>query len=151
MNKEIELVGTEQLDQGFAKQTPAIIPTPNPSLPHFKRLFREDIVQLVTSSNIHKHSATCYKYSKIRDNPTCRMRMPRQILDQSSINVDSGEIKLKRLHATMNSFNEYIISACCSNIDLNFIYPGNEDDSRIAGHIFARSQSGQIYGGISAR
>ena len=38
------------------------------------------------------------------------MRMPRQIVDQSSINVDSGEIKLKRLHATINNFNEYIIS-----------------------------------------
>ena len=149
MNKEIELVGTEQLDQGLAKQTPAIIPTPNPSLPHFKRLFREDIVQLVTSSNIHKHSATCYKYSKIRDNPTCRMRMPRQLVEQSSINVDSGEIKLKRLHATVNNFNEYIISACRSNMDIKFIYPGNEDYSSIAGHIFSRSQSSQIYGEIS--
>ena len=129
MNKEIELVGTEKLDQGLAKQTPAIIPTPNPSLPHFKRLFREVIVQLVTSSNIHKHSATCYRYSKIRDNPTCRMRMPRQIVVQSSINVDSGEIKLKRLHATINNFNEYIISACRSNMDIKFIYNGSEDES----------------------
>ena len=126
MNQEIELVDTEQLDQGFEKQTPAIMAAPNPSLPHYKRLFREDIVQSVTSSNIHKHSATCYKYSKIRDNPTCRMRMPRQIVDQSSINVDSGEIKLKRLHATINNFNEYIISACRSNMDIKFIYNGSD-------------------------
>ena len=126
MNQEIELVDTEQLDQRFEKQTPAIMATPNPSLPHYKRLFREDIVQLVTSSNIHKHSATCYKYSKIRDNPTCRMRMLRQIVDQSSINVDSGEIKLKRLHATINNFNEYIISACRSNMDIKFIYNGSD-------------------------
>ena len=102
------------------------MPTPNPSLPHFKQLFKDDIVQLVTSSNIHKHSATCYKYSKIRDNPTCRMRMPRQIVEQSSINVDSGEIKLKRLHATINNFNEYIISACRSNMDIKFIYSGSD-------------------------
>ena len=126
MNKRIKLVDTEQLDQGFAKQTPSIMPTPDPSLPHYKRLFREDVVQLVTSSNIHKHSATCYKYSKIRDNPTCRMRMPRQIVEQSSINVDSGEIKLKRLHATINNFNEYIISACRSNMDIKFIYSGSD-------------------------
>ena len=126
MNKRIKLVDTEQLDQGFAKQTPSIMPTPNPSLRHFKQLFKEDVVQLVTSSNIHKHSATCYKYSKIRDNPTCRMRMPRQIVEQSSINVDSGEIKLKRLHATINNFNEYIISACRSNMDIKFIYSGSD-------------------------
>ena len=100
--------------------------TPNPSLRHFKQHFKEDVVQLVTSSNIHKHSATCYKYSKIRDNPTCRMRMPRQIVEQSSINVDSGEIKLKRLHATINNFNEYIISACRSNMDIKFIYSGSD-------------------------
>ena len=50
--------------------------TPNPSLPHYKRIFIEVVVQLLTSSSIHKNSATCYKYSKIRDNPTCQMRMP---------------------------------------------------------------------------
>ena len=126
MNRQIELVDTAQSDQVFEKQTPSIMPTPNPSLPHFKQLFKDDIVQLVTSSNIHKHSATCYKYSKIRDNPTCRMRMPRQIVEQSSINVDSGEIKLKRLHATINNFNEYIISACRSNMDIKFIYSGSD-------------------------
>ena len=126
MNKRIKLVDTELLDQGVEKQTPSIMPTPDPSLPHYKRLFREDVVQLVTSSNIHKHSATCYKYSKIRDNPTCRMRMPRQIVEQSSINVDSGEIKLKRLHATINNFNEYIMSACRSNMDIKFIYSGSD-------------------------
>ena len=54
------------------------------------------------------------------------MRMPRQIVDQSSINVDSGEIKLKRLHATINNFNEYIISACRSNMDIKFIYSGSD-------------------------
>lgn len=52
--------------------------------------------------------------------------MPRQIVDQSSINVDSGEIKLKRLHATINNFNEYIISACRSNMDIKFIYNGSD-------------------------
>ena len=37
MNKQIELVSAEKLDQGFAKHMPAIMPTPNPSLPHLKR------------------------------------------------------------------------------------------------------------------
>ena len=125
-NTQIKFVDAEELNRGFEKLPAAILSTPNPSSPHYKRLFRDDIAQLVISSNVHKHSATCYKYSKIRDNPTCRMRMPRQIVEQSSIDIDSGEIKLRRLHATINNFNEYIISACRSNMDIKFIFNGSD-------------------------
>jgi hypothetical protein len=103
-----------------------MMPTPKPSMPHFAVRFKTDVVQLVYSSNIHKHTATCYKYSKKRDNPTCRMRMPRQIVEQSSIDVQSGEIKLKRLHETINNFNEYIITACRSNMDIKYIFSGSD-------------------------
>ncbi|CAF1653105.1 unnamed protein product, partial [Adineta ricciae] len=54
------------------------------------------------------------------------MRMPRRIQDASSINVESGEIKLKRLHETINNFNEYIISACRSNMDIKYIFSGSD-------------------------
>jgi hypothetical protein len=52
--------------------------------------------------------------------------MPRRIENVSSINVDSGEIKLKRLHETINNFNEYIISACRSNMDIKYIFSGSD-------------------------
>ena len=94
------------------------MPTPKPSMPNFASNFKKDIVQLVNSNNIHNHTITCYKYSKKYENPTCRMRMPRRIENVSSINIESGEIKLKRLHETINNFNEYIISACRSNMDI---------------------------------
>lgn len=102
------------------------MPTPKPSRPNFVLDFRKDVAQLVNSSNIHNHTATCYKYSKRHSNPTCRMRMPRRIENVSSINIESGEIKLKRLHETINNFNEYIISACRSNMDIKYIFSGSD-------------------------
>lgn len=54
------------------------------------------------------------------------MRMPRKIEHISSINIESGEIKLKRLHETINNFNEYIISACRSNMDIKYIFSGSD-------------------------
>lgn len=102
------------------------MPTPKPSMPNFAKDFKKDVVQLVNNNNIHNHTITCYKYSKKPDNPVCRMRMPRRIENVSSINIESGEIKLKRLHETINNFNEYIISACRSNMDIKYIFSGSD-------------------------
>lgn len=81
---------------------------------------------MVNCNNIHEHTSTCYKYSEKYGNQTCRMRMPRKIEDVSSINIESGEIKLRRLHETINNFNEYIISACRSNMDIKYIFTGSD-------------------------
>ncbi|CAF1498169.1 unnamed protein product [Adineta ricciae] len=108
------------------KLIPPITPTLKPSMPNFAMNFKKDIIQIVKSCNIHIHTATCYKYSKKNNNPACRMRMPRRIETVSSINVESGEIKLKRLHETINNFNEYIISACRSNMDIKYIFSGSD-------------------------
>jgi hypothetical protein len=95
-------------------------------MPNFALDFKKDVVQLVNSNNIHNHTITCYKYSKKHGNPICRLQMPRRIENVSSINVESGEIKLKRLHETINNFNEYIISACRSNMDIKYIFSGSD-------------------------
>ncbi|CAF0766459.1 unnamed protein product [Adineta steineri] len=108
------------------KLIPSLMPTPKPSMPNFASYFKRDAAQLVCSSNVHIHTATCYKYSKKNDNPKCRMRMPRRIENVSSIDIESGEIKLKRLHETINNFNEYIISACRSNMDIKYIFSGSD-------------------------
>jgi len=52
--------------------------------------------------------------------------MPRKIENVSYIDVDSGEIRLKRLHETINNFNEYIITACRSNMDVKYIFSGSD-------------------------
>ncbi|CAF1598294.1 unnamed protein product [Adineta ricciae] len=102
------------------------MPTPKPSTPNFELEFINDIIRIVSSVNIHFHTATCFKYSKTNDNPICRLKMPRQIEEESYINIESGQIKLKRLHQTINNFNEYIISACRSNMDIKYIFSGSD-------------------------
>ncbi len=124
--KHIFYLDPKKSESNATKFIPSIMPTPKPWMPNFTLNFKKDVVQLVNSNNIHKHSITCYKYSKKHGNPTCRMRMPRRIEDVSSINIESGEIRLKRLHETINNFNEYIISACRSNMDIKYIFSGSD-------------------------
>ena len=105
--------------------------TPSPKLPDFTLCYKSDIVQLVNSYNVHQHTATCYKYAKKSGNPVCRMRMPQTIIQESSIDPETGEVKLKRLHETINNFNEYIISACRSNMDIKYIFTGNNSKALV--------------------
>ncbi|CAF1023771.1 unnamed protein product, partial [Rotaria magnacalcarata] len=67
--KYLEDIVKEDLDQ-FREEAervekeviPACLPTPNPTHDDFQRIFRNDVVRIVETSNIHRHSATCYKY-----------------------------------------------------------------------------------------
>ena len=111
-----------------SKLIPACLPTPNPSLPNFASRFRADVVQLVEASNVHKHSDTCYKYWNANrgDKKNCRMRMPRKLLPVSTIDPDTGHISMRRSDPLINNFNEYLIAACRSNMDIKFIWTGSD-------------------------
>jgi hypothetical protein len=114
--------------QNHPNLVPSCLPTPNPSTPNFPSRFRADIVKLVETSNVHKHSDTCYKYSKSnQDNKKiCRMRMPRKLVAVSTIDPDTGHITMRRSDPMINNFNEYLIAACRSNMDIKFIWSGND-------------------------
>jgi hypothetical protein len=114
--------------QNHPNLVPACLPTPNPSSPNFPSKFRADIVKLVETSNIHKHSDTCYKYSKSnQDNKKiCRMRMPRKLEPISTIDPETGHITMRRSDPMINNFNEYLIAACRSNMDIKFIWSGSD-------------------------
>lgn len=107
---------------------PACLPTPDPSSPNFLALFCADSIRLVEASNIHKHSDTCYKYWKTRhsEKKTCRMRMPRQLGPMSTIDPDTSCISMKRSDPWINHFNDYLIAAVRSNIDIKFIRSGSD-------------------------
>ncbi|CAF5026680.1 unnamed protein product [Rotaria sp. Silwood1] len=107
---------------------PACLPTPNPSSPNFAARFRADVVQLVETDNKHKHSDTCYKYCdpKQGDKKICRLLMPRKLVPVSTIDPDTGHISMRRSDPWINNFNEYIISACRSNMDIKFIWSGSD-------------------------
>ncbi|CAF1484221.1 unnamed protein product, partial [Adineta steineri] len=104
----------------------ACLPTPNPSLPNFWSQFCADVIQLVESGNVHIHSDTCYKYCKDMAKKTCRLIMPRKLISVSSIDPETGHISMRRSHPWINNFNEYIISACRSNMDIKFIWTGSD-------------------------
>ncbi|CAF1123482.1 unnamed protein product [Rotaria sp. Silwood1] len=107
---------------------PGCLPTPNPSSPNFAARFRADVVQLVETDNKHKHSDTCYKYSnpKQGDKKICRLRMPRKLVPVSTIDPDTGHISMRRSDPWINNFNEYLIAACRSNMDIKFIWSGSD-------------------------
>lgn len=52
--------------------------------------------------------------------------MPRQLVSVSSIDPDSGHISMKRSDPWINNFNEYLIAACRSNMDIKFIWSGSD-------------------------
>ncbi|CAF1089809.1 unnamed protein product [Rotaria sordida] len=107
---------------------PACLPTPNPSSPNFISRFRADVTQLVESGNTHKHSDRCYKYYNADrdDKKICCMRMPRKLVPVSTIDPDTGHISMRRSDPWINNFNEYLISACRSNMDIKFIWTGSD-------------------------
>ncbi|CAF0864592.1 unnamed protein product, partial [Didymodactylos carnosus] len=45
---------------------------------------------------------------------------------ETTINAETGQIKMKRSHETINNFNEFIIVACRSNMDIKFIWSGSD-------------------------
>ncbi|CAF1426777.1 unnamed protein product [Rotaria magnacalcarata] len=106
----------------------ACLSTPNPASDDFHRIFRKDVVRLVETSNIHKHSTTYYKYSKGKSDAskTCRMRMSRVLVKTSNIDLSTGQITMRRSHPWINNFNEWLISACRSNMDIQLIWSGND-------------------------
>ncbi|CAF1486450.1 unnamed protein product [Adineta ricciae] len=125
---EATAVATNDSVQETMHVNPATLPIPNPDSTNFVQMFHEYVRKLVETVNVHKHSATCYKYSKAKSDTTkkCRMRMPRALVAASNIDPSTGEIVMKRSHQWINNFNEWLITACRSNMDIKFIWSGSD-------------------------
>lgn len=54
------------------------------------------------------------------------MRMPRKMFSTSTIDPDSGEIRMRRSHPMINNFNQYLICVCHCNMDIKFIWSGTD-------------------------
>ncbi|CAF1571106.1 unnamed protein product, partial [Rotaria sordida] len=52
--------------------------------------------------------------------------MPRKLVPVSTIDPDTGHIIMRRSHPWINNFNEYLIVACRSNMDIKFIWGGSD-------------------------
>ena len=52
--------------------------------------------------------------------------MPRALVKASNIDPTTGQITMRRSHPWINNFNEWLLSACRSNMDIKFIWSGND-------------------------
>ena len=94
------------IDKLFA----SLLRAPDPSWTNFEEKKKEDIRLLGCESNVHKHTSTCYKYSKNTEHKICRMR---------------------RSHPMINNFNQSIIRVCRCNMDIKFIWSGTDEKALV--------------------
>ncbi|KAI9067800.1 hypothetical protein FKP32DRAFT_1546038, partial [Trametes sanguinea] len=91
------------------------------------RRFRAfDMRNLVESSQLHTHTATCYKYCG--DGPKrCRFDLDEDnVVPESSIDTDTGDISLKIINGMVNNYNPTMLEALRCNMDISHIGSGEE-------------------------
>ena len=109
-------------------------PDPNLAINEFKTTMDDDLTTLGCRTLIHKksHTATCFKYSQQKNTEKkCRFGFPREIVHESSIDTQTGEILLCRKDSWINNYNPWITMACRSNNDIQFIGSGAAALARI--------------------
>ncbi|KAJ3900388.1 hypothetical protein F5879DRAFT_778801, partial [Lentinula edodes] len=87
---------------------------------------RKDFRNLVQSCQVHKHTATCYKYCKDNSQPKeCRFGLHESnVTAESVFDENTGELNLRCLDGLVNNFNETILRAIRCNMDIKFIGSG---------------------------
>ncbi|KAH7931395.1 hypothetical protein BV22DRAFT_977647, partial [Leucogyrophana mollusca] len=91
-----------------------------------RRAREKDLHHLASCCQSHVHTGTCYKYWKGPPDPrTCRFDLDEDnFCGRSYVDYDSGEICLRCLDGMVNNFNETILEAVRSNMDIKFIGSG---------------------------
>ncbi|KAF9037305.1 hypothetical protein BDZ89DRAFT_884737, partial [Hymenopellis radicata] len=86
---------------------------------------RRDTANLVEKCQCHSHTATCFKYCKPGEIPTCRFELDESNTRAStSFNVDTEELELRCIDGMINNYNETVLRACRCNMDIKFIGSG---------------------------
>ncbi|KIO26437.1 hypothetical protein M407DRAFT_52496, partial [Tulasnella calospora MUT 4182] len=85
------------------------------------------ISKLVTCTNWHVHSDTCWKKLKkgeARDDAHCRLGIDGSTRPITMLDPDSGSILYRRLHPRINNYNPTTIHGIQSNMDIKHIGSG---------------------------
>ncbi|KAH9855236.1 hypothetical protein C2E23DRAFT_714714, partial [Lenzites betulinus] len=92
------------------------------------RTFRQnDLRSLVEHNQVHKHTATCYKYCKDSGPRECRFDLDEQnVINESSCDPETGELALRILNGMVNNYNPTILESLRCNMDIQFIGTGEE-------------------------
>jgi hypothetical protein len=65
-----------------------------------EEIFKVAVYEIVQKSNVHKCSFTCK--SKFHDN--CRFGFPKNLIEQTLINEETGKVEIKRNNPNLNNF-----------------------------------------------
>ncbi|HLO39007.1 MAG TPA: DUF6570 domain-containing protein [Lacibacter sp.] len=101
--------------------------------------YKDTVSKLALRNNMHKHTFTCYKYSKKSKNPSkkkCRFNFGadgKELCTETIVKSD-GSFTLKRSHPFLNDYNEAIMYCIRSNMDIRFI-PGSRDCRAVAMYV----------------
>ncbi|KAJ4475407.1 hypothetical protein C8R41DRAFT_721155, partial [Lentinula lateritia] len=86
---------------------------------------RKDFHNLVQTCQIHKHTATCFKYCKGSQPKECRFGLHESNTTAETVfDENTGELTLRCLDGLVNNFNETILRAIRCNMDIKFIGSG---------------------------
>ena len=89
--------------------------------------FASDVNDIVTHTNWHQHTDTCWKNLKrgeARTDKNCRMRIDGSTREHTVIDEETGSILLRRLHPRIANYNDLIIFLIRANIDIKHIGSG---------------------------
>ena len=88
-----------------------------------RKHFQKDIHFLAKSSQVHRHTHTCFKYWRGPPEPReCRFGLDNQNYRRSStIYDDTGEISLRCLDGLVNYYNDTILAVMHCNMNIQFI------------------------------
>ena len=97
-------------------------PHVDPCHPRFGAAVEDHLYQIVNARNMHSesHKSTCFKYSG--NKKVCRMRFPRQLVEATNMDLDTGLIQVRRDNGWVNNYNACVALINRANHDVQFLY-----------------------------
>ena len=94
-------------------------PFVDPDNPDFEQLLAKDLLDIVSSRQLHSptHFPTCYKYGLKK----CRTRFPRKIVAFTGIDPTTGLLRIRRNHHWVNNYNRWVLIITRANHDCQIL------------------------------
>jgi len=98
-------------------------PFVDPNCQQFDELVNLDLSDIVRSRQMHKrvHMPTCFKYGSKK----CRARFPRKIVPETSIDPETGILRIHRNHSWVNNYHKWIAIMTRANHDCQILFTRN--------------------------
>ncbi|KAF5335144.1 hypothetical protein D9611_010826 [Ephemerocybe angulata] len=101
----------------------------NLSQSEFMLEMKDHVDDLLTRFNWHKHNGSCWKYLKTgeaRVPENCRFGMDGTVIDETTVNTNTGAVIVKRTHPNMTHYNPTVTFLMKCNTDIKFIGSGGD-------------------------